>query len=66
MPLMLVSLDAIGINVSVNGTIIFLGQDDRNEVQYDFLCHMVPMAMASVSCDANSLVNATIALPRSG
>ena len=39
----------------INGTIIFLGHDDRSEVQHDFLGHMMPLALASASCDANTI-----------
>ena len=49
----------------INGTIIFLGQDDRSEVQHDFLGHMMPPVLASASCDAKSIVYATTALLRS-
>ena len=62
MPLVLVLHGAYSI---INGTIIFLGQDDRSEVQHDFLGHMMPLALASVSCDANSIVNGTITVLRS-
>ena len=72
MPLVLVSHDATGISVSetfahciINGTIIFLGQDDRCEVQYDFLSHMIPLALTSASCDASSIVSGPTALLRS-
>ena len=33
----------------------FLGQDDKGEVQHDFAGHMMPLAVASASCDANNI-----------
>ena len=63
MPLASVSVSHDAYNI--NGTIIFLGQDDRSEVQHDYLGHMMPLAQASASCDANSIINGTIALLRS-
>ena len=39
-----------------------LGQDDRSEVQHDFLGCMIPLTLVSASCDANSIVNGTIPL----
>ena len=43
----------------------FLVQDDRCEVQNHFLGHMMPLELALVSYDPNSIVNATITLIRS-
>ena len=62
MPLASLSHDPHSI---INGMIIFLGQDNRSKVQHDFLSDMIPLAPTSASCDANSIVNGTIALPKS-
>ena len=43
----------------------YLGQDARSEMQPNFLGHMMSNAMPSASCDANIIVNTTIALLRS-
>ena len=45
MPLasMSVLYDAYSI---INGTIIFLGEDDRSEVQHDFPGHMMPLVLS--------------------
>ena len=43
----------------------FLGQGDRSEVQHDFLVHMMPLGLASASCDAKSIDNDNTALLRS-
>ena len=40
------------------------GQDDWNEVQHEFFSHLTILPLASVSCDANGIVNSTIALIR--
>ena len=45
----------------INGTIIFLGQDDRSEVQCEFFGHMMPLTPSSASCDADRIVNGTTA-----
>ena len=37
-----------------------LGQDDRNEVQYDFSCHVMPLGLVFELCDAISILNVTI------
>ena len=43
-------------------TLHYLGQDDKNEVLHDFLCHMLPLALALAPCDVNSIVNGVIAV----
>ena len=40
-----------------------LGQDDKNEAQYDFIGHVIPLVLASVPCDAD--INDTTAFLRS-
>ena len=45
------------VNGTVNGTIHFIGQDNQNEVQYDFLSHMMPLVLASKSCDVDNLIS---------
>ena len=52
-------------NSIINGTIIFWGHDDKNEVQHDLFGHMMPLALASASHDAHSNVNSTTTLHRS-
>ena len=41
----------------------FLGQDNQNEVQYDFFGYLMPLALESD--DANAIVNSTTAILRS-
>ena len=43
----------------------FLGQYDRNVVQHDFSCHVMPLAVVLVSHDAVSILNDTITFFRS-
>ena len=38
-----------------------LGHDDGNEVQHDCIGHMMPLASASVSCNAGGIINSIIA-----
>ena len=38
-----------------------LGEDDQNEIQHDFFGHLMPLALALTSCDADSIINGTIA-----
>ena len=42
-----------------------LGQDDQNEVQHDFLCHVMPWVPVSASHDADGSINGTTAFPTS-
>ena len=44
----------------INGTIIFLDQDDRSDMQHDFLGHMMLLAPASAAHDIDSIVNSII------
>ena len=37
-----------------------LYQADGNEIQHDFLGHVVPLVLVSVSCDAAGSINGTI------
>ena len=37
-----------------------LGHNDQNEVTQDFFTHMMPLAPALLSCDANCFINSTI------
>ena len=43
----------------------FLGQDDENEVKHDISGHVIPLAPVSVSHNATSIVNGTIAFLKS-
>ena len=52
-------------NGTINGTFHFLGQDSQNEVQHDFLGHMMPLVLASTSCDVEDIISHTNAFPRS-
>ena len=48
-------------NDTVYGTIHFLDQDNQNEEQHDFFGHVMPLVLASVSCDADNVISHTIA-----
>ena len=43
----------------------FLDQDDQNQVEHDFLGHVMPVTLASESPDAKSIINGTTAFLRS-
>ena len=42
------------VPVSSIASLHSLGQDDKNEVQYDFTNHVMTLVMASMSCDTNT------------
>ena len=46
-------------------TLHFLGQYDRNEVQHDFSCHIMPVSLVMASYDAVSILNVIITFLRS-
>ena len=45
--------------------LLFLCQDDQNEVQHDFFGHVTLLAPASASHDADGIVNSTITFVKS-
>ena len=59
------SCDAIGSSIGIMLIVLSmaplhsLGQDDENEVQHNLSVHVMPLALASVSNDANSIINGT-------
>ena len=59
------SCDAIGTSISlINGIIAFLGSSQSKWGQHDFIGHVMPLAMALVSYDANGIINGTTAFLR--
>ena len=59
MPLMLASVSH-DANSVINCTPPYFGQDDQNEMQHDFLDHVLSLALAS--CDGNGIINGPIAV----
>ena len=49
--------DAIVLSMA---TLYSLGHNNQNEVKQDFFSHIMPLAPALLSCDANCITNGTI------